>query len=123
MSAENIALTKKLFECYTKKDRKTIGEIIDKDFHFLSPLDNRITRETYFDRCWPLSEQAGEFNFVHIVADGPRVFVIYESKDLDGRTFRNTEVHTFENREAVEVEVYFGWGLPHKAPPGGFIND
>jgi len=23
----------------------------------------------------------------------------------------------------VDVEVYFGWSLPHKAPPGGFVNE
>ncbi len=123
MSAENVALTKALYECYTKKDRNKLEQILDKDLHFSSPLDNRITWDTYFDRCWPNSEQAGEFHFVYLLADGPRVFVTYEQKSLKGETFRNTEIITFKNKKAVEVEVYFGWDLPHRAPPGGFLND
>jgi hypothetical protein len=29
------------------------GRPLIADFHFTSPLDNRLDRETYFRRCWP----------------------------------------------------------------------
>lgn len=25
--------------------------------------------------------------------------------------------------QIVEVEVYFGWSIPHEAKPGGFVED
>jgi hypothetical protein len=50
------------------------------------------------------------------------VFVTYEGSDVDGGRFRNTEVITVRNAKIVEVEVYFGWSVPHKAPIGGFTD-
>jgi hypothetical protein len=29
---------------------------------------------------------------------------------------------TVRNGQIVEVEVYFGWFIPHEAKPGGFIS-
>jgi ketosteroid isomerase-like protein len=39
----------------------------------------------------------------------------------DGRAFRNTELLTVRDGKLVEAQVFFGWTLPHEAPPGGFI--
>ena len=30
---------------------------------------------------------------------------------------------TIRRGQIVDVEVYFGWDLPHKAPPGGFLDE
>jgi hypothetical protein len=49
--------------------------LIADDFHFTSPLDNRIDRATYFARCWPNSESTEGFDFIRFVPDGERVFV------------------------------------------------
>lgn len=46
-----------------------------------------------------------------------QVFVTYEGK-AGGKTFRNTEVHTVRDGRIVEIEVYFGWNVPHDVPPG-----
>jgi hypothetical protein len=35
---------------------------------------------------------------------------------------RNTELFTQRNGKIVEVEVYFGWSIPHEAPEGGFVE-
>ncbi|HVZ99975.1 MAG TPA: nuclear transport factor 2 family protein [Caulobacterales bacterium] len=111
-----------VFEAYVKKDRKQIEALIAADFHFTSPLDNRLDRATYFARCWPNSEAIAGFDFIHMVEDQGRVFVTYEGKSADGRRFRNTEIHEVRDGRVVEVEVYFGWSLPHKAKPGGFVD-
>jgi hypothetical protein len=63
------------------------------------------------------------FDFVHLVTDADRVFVIYEGRNTDGHRFRNTEILTIRDQHIVDVEVYFGWSLPHKAPHGGFVNE
>jgi hypothetical protein len=47
--------------------------------------------------------------------DGDRVFVTSEGRNTNGRRFRNTEILTIRNELIVDIEVYFGWSLPHKA--------
>jgi hypothetical protein len=96
--------------------------LVADDFHFTSPLDNRLDRETYFARCWPNSETIDRFDFIGVVADGARVFVTYEGSSAD-RRFRNTEVLTIRDGKIVEAEVYFGWNVPHPAAAGRFIEE
>jgi ketosteroid isomerase-like protein len=119
---DNVAIARASYEAYAKKDRAALEALLAEDFHFTSPLDNRIDRATYFERCWPNSEHIKRFDFVHLVRDGFRVFVTYEGHDLDGHRFRNTEIVTVFDGRIVNVEVYFGWSLPHDAAPGAFLD-
>jgi len=119
----NAAIARAAYEAYVTKDRAAIEALIAEEFHFTSPLDNRLDRETYFRRCWPNSQMIQEFNFHHLVADGDRVFVTYEGRNTDGHRFRNTEILTIRDRQIVDVEVYFGWSVPHRAPQGEFVDD
>jgi ketosteroid isomerase-like protein len=116
------ALVRASYEAYVRKDREALEALIDEDFHFSSPLDNRIDRATYFARCWPNSEGISGFQFIHLVQQGHIVFVTYEGTRQGGGRFRNTEVVTVRGERIVEVEVYFGWSIPHPAPAGGFTN-
>jgi ketosteroid isomerase-like protein len=118
-----VAIVRAGYEAYVAKDRAAIERLIGEDFHFTSPLDNRIDRATYFARCWPNSERIDGFDFINLVPDGDRVFVTYEGHKTDGESFRNTEIVTVRDGQIGEVEVYFGWSIPHKAKPGGFIPD
>jgi hypothetical protein len=97
--------------------------LIAQDFHFTSPLDNRLDRATYFARCWPNSEGIEGFDFINLVPDGDRVFVTYEGHRAHSEGFRNTEIVTVRDGQIAEVEVYFGWSIPHKAKAGGFISE
>jgi len=118
----NVAIVRAVFEAYGRKDRAALEPLIANDFHFTSPLDNRIDRQVYFERCWPNSEKLEGFEFVHLVPEGERVFVTYEARATGGRRFRNTEILTLRSGQVVEVEVYFGWSIPHEAKPGGFVD-
>src|SRR5215475_13213038 len=95
---------------------------LTKIFTLPAPLDSRIGRKTYFERCWPNSETLSGFDFINLVADGERVFVTYEAQTTGGKRFRNTEILSLRNGKIVEAEVYFGWSVPHAAPPGGSIE-
>jgi ketosteroid isomerase-like protein len=121
-SDSNVAIVRAVFEAYGTKDRSALEPLIAADFHFTSPLDNRIGRTVYFERCWPNSERLEGFDFIHLMPDGDRVFVTYEARAVGGRRFRNTEILTVRGRQVIEVEVYFGWSIPHQAKPGGFID-
>jgi ketosteroid isomerase-like protein len=121
-SASKAAIARAAYEAYVTKDRRALESLIADDFHFTSPIDNRLDRETYFRRCWPNSEAIEAFEFVHVVSDDDRVFVTYEGRNKNGHRFRNTEILTIRDQHIVEVEVYFGWSLPHEAPQGGFVD-
>jgi hypothetical protein len=120
---DNVAIARAAYEAYVVKDRAAIEKLIAPDFHFTSPLDNRIDRATYFARCWPNSERIDGFEFINLVPDRDRVFVTYQGHAKGEHSFRNTEIVTVRNNQIVDVEVYFGWSFPHKAKPGGFIED
>jgi ketosteroid isomerase-like protein len=116
------SVAKASYEAYARKDRAAIQSLIAENFNFTSPLDNRIDRKTYFERCWPNSERLSAFEFIHVVPHGDKVFVTYEATGADGKKFRNTEILTVRNGQIFEAEVYFGWSLPHPAAAGSFTN-
>ena len=118
-----VAIARAAYEAYVAKNRAAIEKLIAADFHFTSPVDNRIDRATYFARCWPNNERIDGFNFINLVADRDRVFGTYEGHTKNGERFRNTEIVTVRDGQIVEVEVYFGWSIPHEAKPGGFVED
>jgi ketosteroid isomerase-like protein len=122
MTADAADIAKASYDAYVRKDRAAIEALIAPDFHFTSPLDNRIDRATYFARCWPNSKTITGFAFIHVVADGGRVFVTYEGQGEGGHRFRNTEVLTVRGGQITDVEVYFGWSIPHEAAEGGFVD-
>jgi len=122
MTDDTIAIARKAYQAYVDKDRTAIEQLIGEEFHFTSPLDHRLNRTAYFDRCWPNSETIADFTFIHLVSHGERVFVTYEAQSTTGNRFRNTEILTVRNGKIVEADVYFGWSLPHPAPEGGFVS-
>jgi ketosteroid isomerase-like protein len=110
------------FVAYEDKDRQAIEEILSSDFTFTSPLDNKIDRRTYLDRCWPISKNVQDFKLVNLAASGSQVFVTYVSTLDSGKSFRNTEIFEVADGKIKSVEVYFGWDVPHKAANGSFLN-
>jgi ketosteroid isomerase-like protein len=117
-----IKAVRTVFRAYADRNRAAIEQVLAEDFHFSSPRDNRIDRETFFARCWPHSENISDFKFVYLADDGEQVFATLEARNKKGYRFRNTEVWSFRRGKLVEVEVYFGWTLPHEAPVGGFAD-
>ena len=121
-TARNTEIARAAYDAYVTKDRAALEALLASDFHFTSPLDNRLDRETYFRRCWPNSKTIAGFEFINLVPDGDRVFVTYEGRNTNGHRFRNTEILTIRNAQILDVEVYFGWSIPHRAPHGGFVD-
>jgi SnoaL-like domain len=117
------SMVRSVYEAYVSKNRAAIEALIADDFHFSSPLDNRLDRAAYFSRCWPNSKDTEGFEFIHLVQHDAQVFVTYEARLTGGHRFRNTEIVTVRGSQIVEVEVYFGWNLPHRAAVGGFVNN
>jgi ketosteroid isomerase-like protein len=108
---DRLKIARECYGAYVSGDRRVLEERLTDDFTFYSPADVGIDRATYFERCWPNSEQIESFEFERLVEVGDEVVVTYESTKTDGRRLRNTEVLTFEGDKISRVEVYFGWDL------------
>lgn len=117
-----VRIAQACLQAYVDKDRAAIESLIADEFHFTSPFDNALDRKAYFERCWPNSAMMKAFDIVHACSEDERAFVVYEARTTAGKRFRNTEMYTARDGKLVSVEVYFGWDLPHKAPPGGFVS-
>jgi ketosteroid isomerase-like protein len=120
---ESVEVARRSYLAYVDKDRAAMERLIAEDFHFTSPLDNRLDRKTYFERCWPNCRWIAEFEFMGLVPDNGRVYVTYIGRPDAGRRFQNTEVLSIRGGKIVDAEVYFGWSLPHPAPLGGFLQN
>jgi ketosteroid isomerase-like protein len=118
-----IAIVKQSYQAYVDKDRAALEAVIANDFHFTSPLDNRIDRRCYLERCWPNSKTISGFEYENFVVDGNHVFVTYVATHDSGRRFKNTEIFTMRDGKIVNVQVFFGWNIPHDAPEGGFVKE
>jgi ketosteroid isomerase-like protein len=115
-------VVRRYFATWPARDRAGVEAVVSADFHFTSPLDNRLDRETFFARCWPNSETMHSLDLKRVVSDGATVFVTYELTHREGHRLRNSEVLTVRDNQVIEVEVYFGWMLPHRAPLGGYLE-
>ena len=102
---DSAEIAKRSYRAYVDKDRSEIERLLDEDFHFTSPLDNRIDRKTYFERCWPNSRWIDGFDFIAVVPSDDRVYVTYVAHSDSGRSFRNTEALTVRDGKIVEVSA------------------
>lgn len=112
---------KKALTAFARKDRAAMEALVGEPYSFTSPLDNALTRQTYFTRCWPNSEAFTGMAVIHGAEAGDWAFITYEGVAGEKR-FRNTEAHRVVNGRIVETEVYFGWNIPHEAKPGGYVE-
>ncbi|MBC8125962.1 MAG: nuclear transport factor 2 family protein [Gloeobacteraceae cyanobacterium ES-bin-144] len=101
-------LVRQCFAAYESKDREAIEALLSDDFTFSSPLDDNISRERYFERCWPNSGHLRAFHIEKLLAEGNHAFVTYEAEQNDGAKFRNTEFFTSDGEKLKHVDVYFG---------------
>jgi ketosteroid isomerase-like protein len=109
---DRLEIVRDCYRAYESGDRRLVEQHLSDDFVFYSPPDPGIDRATYFERCWPNAELIEAFEFERLIEAGDEVVVTYESRKVDGKRFRNTEVFAFDGDQVTRVEVYFGWDLP-----------
>jgi ketosteroid isomerase-like protein len=108
----NTDIVRSCYEAYTNGDRDALERVIAPDFHFWSPHDAGIDRDTYFARCWPPHVDMRSFRLVRLAdLTDDEVLVTYELTNVDASVFRNTEILTLRAGQIVLVEVYFGWDV------------
>jgi ketosteroid isomerase-like protein len=109
--ADRLRIVRESYRAYETGDRAALEALIAEDFTFRSPADPGIDRATYFERCWPNSENLRAFDVKRLEAIGEEVLVTYEAERMDGSRFRNTEILGFDGERIARAEVYFGWNL------------
>lgn len=106
-------LVQDYFNAYETKQRGTLEELLSHDFTFNSPVDDKINRETYFEKCWPSCKEIEEYHIQNLFTDGDEVVIRYECVLKSGATFQNMEHFLFEDGKINEITVYFGFDLNH----------
>ncbi|SDK46538.1 nuclear transport factor 2 family protein [Sediminibacillus albus] len=104
-------LVRSYFKAYETNQQGILEEILSRDFTFSSPVDDKINRGTYFERCWPSCKDIHEYHISNFFAEGNEAFIRYECELNSGATFRNMEHFRFDGNQIKEIIVYFGFDL------------
>jgi uncharacterized protein (TIGR02246 family) len=100
---------RRCYSAYEKKDRAALDALLTEDFTFTSPVDDNISLEVYFSRCWPNSEHIEHFEIKTLIANGNEAIVIYECQPSNGGArFSNTERFKMRGDKIQHVDVFFG---------------
>jgi ketosteroid isomerase-like protein len=110
-SQSRLQLVRDCYRAYESGDRALLEKTLAEHFTFSAPPDVGIDRATYFERCWPNSQNIEAFEYERLFEANDEVVVTYEAVRTDGRRFRNTEIFGFEGDKVSRVEVYFGWDV------------
>ena len=107
-SASKPEIIRAIFAAYLSNDREVVEESLTDDFRFTSPYDDEIDKATYFERCWRNSDWIERHELERIFVEGDEAFVTYKCTAKGGKSFRNTELFTFEGDRVKRIDVYFG---------------
>lgn len=107
-SEQKAGAVRALFLAFISHDKAAAEALLSDGFTFTSPYDDAIDKATYFERCWPNSGQIAEQNIESIAVSGDDVFVMYYCRTLDGKEFRNAELHRFAGETIRSIDVFFG---------------
>lgn len=108
MSIPIADLIRQCFTAYETNNRDLIETALAPDFTFSSPVDDNISREAYFDRCWPNSAHIEKFELEPILVERDQAIARYHATATDGSRFHNVEVFTIASGKVRHVDVYFG---------------
>ncbi|MBO0992732.1 nuclear transport factor 2 family protein [Bacillus sp. SD088] len=104
-------LVQKYFKAYETKEREMVEELLSPEFMFSSPVDEKISRETYFEKCWPSCIDIREYRIQNLFKDKNEVIIRYECIRKSGAVFQNMEHFRFTGNQIQEIIVYFGFDL------------
>jgi ketosteroid isomerase-like protein len=96
------------FEAFRDRRREDSEALLAADFTFTSPYDDAISRDAFFDRCWPNGDRFENLRIERVATDANGAYVTYLVTTDTGEQFRNTEYLTISNGQIRAVEVYFG---------------
>jgi len=108
MIDDNEAIARAQYEAFRDRRREDSEALLAPDFTFTSPYDDAISRDAFFQRCWPNGDRFSDFRIERVAPDPEGAFVTYLATTTAGEQFRNTEYLTISDGQIHSVEVYFG---------------
>jgi ketosteroid isomerase-like protein len=108
MIDDNEAIVRAQYEAFRDRRREDSEALLAGDFTFTSPYDDAISRDAFFERCWPNGDRFADFQIERVTPDESGAFVTYAATTHTGEKFRNTEYLTVSDGQIHSVDVYFG---------------
>ena len=108
MIDDNEAIVRAQFEAFRDRRRQDSEALLAADFTFTSPYDDAISRDAFFERCWPNGDRFEDLQIERVAADAKGAYVTYLVTTDTGEQFRNSEYLTVFDGQIHGVEVYFG---------------
>ncbi|MDB5705880.1 MAG: hypothetical protein JWN66_2996 [Sphingomonas bacterium] len=108
MSDDNEAIVRAQYEAFRDRRREDSEALLAADFTFTSPYDDAISRDAFFERCWPNGDRFADFRIERVAPDADGAFVTYLVTTDTGDQFRNSEYLTIADGQIHKVHVYFG---------------
>jgi ketosteroid isomerase-like protein len=102
------AIVRAQFEAFRDRRREDSEALLAADFTFTSPYDDAISRDAFFERCWPNGDRFEDLRIERVATDANGAYITYLVTTDTGEQFRNTEYLTISNGQIRAVEVYFG---------------
>jgi len=102
------AIVRAQFEAFRDRRREDSEALLAADFTFTSPYDDAISRDAFFERCWPNGDRFEDLRIERVATDANGAYITYLVTTDTGEQFRNTEYLTVSNGQIRAVEVYFG---------------
>lgn len=100
------------FAAFEAQDRPRLERLLDPDFSFSSPRDERLDQRAFFERCWPNAGKLRAFRIERLCEHDGEAFVRYSAeRAADGARFRNLEHFRIARGSVQSVDVYFGRDL------------
>jgi hypothetical protein len=85
--ADEADIIRAIFVAYLSNDRGRVEDAFTGDFRFTTPYDDRIDKQTYFERCWKGSDWIERHELERILVDGDEAFVNYKCTAKAARVF------------------------------------
>ena|SRR5437763_3485466 len=102
-------IIRRYIDVFQGDDRDAVGELLSDDLLFSSPLDVRIDKAAYFERCWANRHMVRILEIEKLFEEGEEAFIRYRAQRTEDKgTFRNTEFIRCREGKITEVQVYFG---------------
>lgn len=108
LSLKRSNTVREYYAAYENGDRDVIENLLVPDFTFTSPYDDHISREQFFEKCWPAGSRIKNFSITELVTNDHEAFVVYEATPESGNAIHNTELIKFRDDKIEEIHVYFG---------------
>jgi len=110
MTTSKTATALDFFAAYRAQDEDKARSMVGDDFSFVSPRDDHLDVERYFEVCFPTVDHFASQTMMETAEVGDVVLLRYEYEVADGGgRFRNVEALTIDDEGMINgVEVYFG---------------